>query len=258
MGRPKKPVEEISTLDYPRRDEAAIHRRRFMAILGGGAAGAALLATGCVRTAGKPVAPSPADGPDGGAGAEAVPLKEPCDVPAAPDGPPPRPPGMPPRPADGEVARIPAQGTFVATADPKTEISYAVWVEYEEDDDEAMRALVTGDTGDLERSFSRIVSRIHAKRTLETSEGNRRASAAIREVLEEAYERANGGKPKINRLWIEVARKSEKTPVPGGITAPVKTEPEPPPSPPGVPPRPKGKVAPKPPNAPSPPRKAVR
>jgi len=261
MGRPKKPVEDRPRLEYPRTDEAAIHRRRFMAILGGGTAGAALLATGCVRTAGKPIAPSPVDtdavGPEPGGTAPPLP-NEPCDLPDTPEGPPARPPGMPPRPAEGEVARIPAQGIFVATGDPKTEISYAVWVEYEEADDEAMRALVTGDTGDLERSFSRIVSRLHAKETLETPDGNRRASAAIQDILEKAYERANGTKPKINRLWIEISRTSEKTPIPGGVTAPVRTDPEPPPRPPGVPPRPKGKAAPRPPMATPPPRKGIR
>jgi hypothetical protein len=235
MRRSKKPVVDRVDPRYPEYEIAQKSRREFIALLGG--AGAASLLMGCGSSkeplAGKVVSPhgqiNGTNVPDNGDSALQI-AEEPGDVPSdsRPDL---SPPGMPPRPEHLEVLRLPPDAVYVASFSGGGTISFAVWIEH---DNPKLKPFVHKNLGTIERAFTDVISNGFHASDFDHPQGEARAKRSLQETFEKLYTSESGEPAGIGYLRIEIKRKDDKMPVPGGISAPI--EPQTRPRPRGVPP----------------------
>ncbi len=234
MKRFKKPVVDKVDPRYPEYEIAQKSRREFMVLLGG--AGAASLLMGCGSKkeplAGKIASPhGQPDGTDvseGGDSALQI-AKEPGDVPSDSQSKPSHP-GMPPRPEHLEVLRLPPDAVYVASFSGGGTISFAVWIEHS---NPKLRPFVHENLGTIGRAFTDVISKGFHTSDFDHPRGEASATRRLQETFEKLYTGETGEPAGIRYLRLEIMRKDDKMPVPGGIVAPV--DPEPRPRPRGVP-----------------------
>jgi hypothetical protein len=214
MRRSKKPVVDRVDPRYPEYEIAQKSRREFIALLGG--AGAASLLMGCGSSkeplAGKVVSPHGqiigTNVPDNGEPALQI-TEEP---------------GL-------EVLRLPPDAVYVASFSGGGTISFAVWIEH---DNPKLKPFVHKNLGTIERAFTDVISNGFHASDFDHPQGEARAKRSLQETFERLYTSEAGEPAGIGYLRIEIKRKDDKMPVPGGISAPI--EPQTRPRPRGVPP----------------------
>jgi hypothetical protein len=234
MKRPKKPVVDKVDPRYPEHEIAQKSRREFMILMGG--AGAASLLMGCGSKkeplAGKIASPhgqlDGSDIPEGGNPALQI-AEEPGDIPSG-DQPKPSPPGLPPRPEHPEVLRLPPDAAYIAYFSGGGTISFAVWIEH---DNPKLKPFVYKNLDTIGRAFTDVISRGFHTSDFDHPQGEVRAMRRLQEIFEKLYAGETGEPASIGYFRLEIKRKDDKMPVPGGIVAPI--EPIPPPRPRGVP-----------------------
>ena len=234
MRRFKKPVVDRVDPRYPEYEIAQKSRREFMVLLGG--AGAASLLMGCGSKkeplAGKITSPhGQLDGTDVSKESDSALqiVEEPGDVPSDSQ-PKSSPPGMPPRPEHLEVLRLPPDAVYVASFSGGGTISFAVWIEH---DNPKLRPFVHENLDTIGRAFTDVISKGFHTSDFDHPRGEASAMRRLQETFEKLYTGKTGEPAGIRYLRLEIIRKNDKIPVPGGIVAPV--DPEPRPRPRGVP-----------------------
>ncbi len=236
MKRLKKPVVDRVDPRYPEHEIAQKSRREFMILIGG--AGAASLLMGCGSKkeplAGKIASPhgqlDGADIPEGGDPALQI-AEEPSDV-SSDSQPKPSPPGMSPRPEYLEVLRLPPDAVYIASFSGGGTISFAVWIEH---DNPKLKPFVHKNLDAIGRAFTDVISEGFHASDFDHPRGEARAMRRLQEIFEKLYADETGEPTSIGYFRLEIKRKDDKIPVPGGIVAPVEPEPRPP-----RPPRPRG------------------
>jgi len=239
MKRFKKPVGDKVDPRYPEYEITQKSRRKFIVLLGG--AGAASLLMGCGSKkeplAGKIASPhGQLDGTDIPKESDSALqiAQETSDEPSDGERKPSHP-GMPPRPEHLEVLRLPPEAVYVVAFSWGGTISFVVWIEH---DNPRLKPFVHKNLDAIGKAFTDVISKGFHTSDFDHPRGEASAMRRLQETFEKLYVGDTGEPAGIRYLRLEIMRKDDKMPVPGGMSAPIEPEPRP---------RPRGVPAPRPP-----------